>query len=198
MKYFSIKLILSIVSSYWFFNQSIILAQSVELAWSPSDVNNLSHYNIYQSDFNLSDFIFLGWAGEKDSTFVDDAVKREIPYFYAATVVLQDGRESVLSNIVEVVLPDEAKSIVKLTMDQNFPNPFNPTTNINFSLSRPQGVNMKVYDITGREIMILMDHYLHAGEHSIIFDGSNLSNGVYFINIETGGISKTIKTLLLK
>ncbi len=176
----------------------MVVAQSVELSWSPSEETNLSHYHIYRSPFDQSDFVLLGWAGEKDSTFLDEAVQSEIPYYYAATVVLQDGRESAFSNIVKVVIPDDAHSMVGISMDQNYPNPFNAITNINFVLNQSQWINMEVYDVRGRKISTLMNQYLNAGEHRIVFDGNNLNNGVYFINIKAGAIIKTIKIILLK
>jgi hypothetical protein len=84
-------------------------------------------------------------------------------------------------------------------LEQNFPNPFNPTTSIVFSLPEETEVTLKVYSILGQEIATLISNkYLDAGEHEITFDASNLSSGVYFYRMNFGdGTYSTMKKMLL-
>ena len=78
------------------------------------------------------------------------------------------------------------------------PNPFNPVTNISLELAQRGYVQMVVYDITGREIVKLMDGLTSAGSHEIVFDASNLPTGIYFLNTITENSNSTKKLLLLK
>ncbi len=83
---------------------------------------------------------------------------------------------------------------------QNFPNPFNPSTKIRFSLPKEDKVEMKIYDILGREIASLLNENKDAGTYEISFNTSdyNLASGVYILNTKAGKFSKSIKMLLIK
>lgn len=74
----------------------------------------------------------------------------------------------------------------KFDLYQNYPNPFNPETVISYQLSVTSNVTLKVYDILGKEIRTLVDGLQKAGLHTITFDGSGLSSGVYFYRLIAG------------
>lgn len=75
-------------------------------------------------------------------------------------------------------------------LSQNYPNPFNPNTKIKFELPGTSNVKLTVYDITGREIAVLVNGTTQAGRHEVAFDGSNLASGVYFYKMEAAETSK--------
>ena len=81
---------------------------------------------------------------------------------------------------------------------QNYPNPFNPTTSIKFKVKSTTNVKLNIYDITGRELAVLVNEKLSAGEYEYKFDGSKLTSGAYFYKLETGLISEVKKMVLLK
>ncbi|HSW56704.1 MAG TPA: T9SS type A sorting domain-containing protein [Ignavibacteriaceae bacterium] len=83
-------------------------------------------------------------------------------------------------------------------LEQNFPNPFNPTTTISFSIPQGQAVELKVFDILGNEVAKLLNEYREAGEHKVEFDGSTLTSGIYFYQLKAGGFVQTKKLVLLK
>jgi len=85
-----------------------------------------------------------------------------------------------------------------IDISQNFPNPFNPSTIIEYQVSDLSNVSLKVYDILGKEIATLVDREQSAGKYKVSFNGSNLSGGVYFCIIRAGDFSKAIKIILLK
>lgn len=73
---------------------------------------------------------------------------------------------------------------VNFVLNQNFPNPFNPKTTINFQLGKPSSVSIKVYDVLGKEIQTLFNDRLREGNYNIDFYSANLASGVYFYTIE--------------
>ncbi|HOI29001.1 MAG TPA: T9SS type A sorting domain-containing protein [Melioribacteraceae bacterium] len=85
-------------------------------------------------------------------------------------------------------------------LSQNYPNPFNPSTTINFSIDTPGNVELKIYDITGREVAALINQYKPAGNYSYRFNPTelNLSSGVYFYKLSAGEFSSVKKMILMK
>jgi photosystem II stability/assembly factor-like uncharacterized protein len=83
-------------------------------------------------------------------------------------------------------------------LQQNFPNPFNPTTAVSFRLPVASEVKLVVCDILGREISVLVDERKNAGVHQVTFDASGLPSGVYLYRIHAGGFVSTRRMLVLK
>lgn len=81
---------------------------------------------------------------------------------------------------------------------QNYPNPFNPSTAIEFYIPKRSFVSLKIYDIIGREVSIVAGEYKSAGKHSLKFDASKLSSGIYFYTIIAGDFKETKKMVLVK
>jgi hypothetical protein len=99
--------------------------------------------------------------------------------------------ETSMHNIMDV--PDG------YTLVQNYPNPFNPATSITYYLPQKSKVILEVLDITGRTVEILINNVETIGEHTIIFDGSGKSSGIYFYRLRTStGLMQSKKMLLLK
>ncbi|MEX0845353.1 MAG: LamG-like jellyroll fold domain-containing protein, partial [Balneolaceae bacterium] len=86
----------------------------------------------------------------------------------------------------------------KFQLYQNYPNPFNPTTNISFDLPSTAVISLKVYDMTGRLIITLIDGRIPAGSHQITFDASQLASGVYLYELKGAGYSNIKKLTLIK
>ncbi|HSP87839.1 MAG TPA: T9SS type A sorting domain-containing protein, partial [Ignavibacteriaceae bacterium] len=74
----------------------------------------------------------------------------------------------------------------RFSLSQNYPNPFNPSTKINWTTSKFSKQTLKVYDILGNEIAVLIDEEKPAGRFELTFDASNLSSGIYFYKLQTG------------
>jgi hypothetical protein len=83
-------------------------------------------------------------------------------------------------------------------LSQNYPNPFNPTTEISYDIPIAGYVSLRVYDVLGREISVLMNGYSEAGTHRASFNGDELGSGVYFARLDAGGYAQTRKLMLLK
>ncbi|GAB4127434.1 MAG: hypothetical protein Fur0015_01030 [Ignavibacteriales bacterium] len=86
----------------------------------------------------------------------------------------------------------------KFKLFQNYPNPFNPTTKIEFSIPSDNNVEIKVFNVLGMEVATLLNEKRQAGKHSVEFNASNLSSGVYFYKIISGNYSEIKKMILLR
>ena len=86
----------------------------------------------------------------------------------------------------------------KFELDQNFPNPFNPSTVISYQIKARSNVLLKVYDISGKEVTTLVNEKQNAGTYSVTFDGSNLTSGIYFSTISAGKFTFARKMVLIK
>jgi hypothetical protein len=86
----------------------------------------------------------------------------------------------------------------KFQLYQNFPNPFNPTTTIQFALPKKAKVLMTLYDILGREVTTLVSEEREAGIHQVVFDATELSSGIYFYRIQADQFHQTKKLIVVK
>jgi len=81
---------------------------------------------------------------------------------------------------------------------QNYPNPFNPSTKIKFDIVKTGFTSLKVYDIVGKEVQVLVNEKLKPGGYETTFDGAQLTSGVYFYRLSSGEYSETKRMLLVK
>jgi parallel beta-helix repeat protein len=88
--------------------------------------------------------------------------------------------------------------ITDFALFQNYPNPFNPATNIKFQIPKNSFVILKIFDILGREVAVLVNEKLHAGEYEIPFSNDMLISGIYFYRLEAGDFVSTRKMILVK
>ena len=93
---------------------------------------------------------------------------------------------------------DDPQIILSYRLEPAYPNPFNPTTTIQFSIPQTEFVTVKVYNIVGHEITTLINDKLFTGNYSIKWNGRHQPSGLYFVQIESGSFSKTRKMVLIK
>jgi agmatine/peptidylarginine deiminase len=86
----------------------------------------------------------------------------------------------------------------RFTLYQNFPNPFNPVTKIKFDIPKQDNVSLKIYDITGREVLAVINAQMNAGSYSYEWDASKYSSGIYFYKLETKDFTAVKKMILIK
>ena len=86
----------------------------------------------------------------------------------------------------------------EFSLSQNFPNPFNPDTKIQYSVKNKQNVSLKVFDILGKEIATLVNEEKPAGNYEVEFNAEGLVSGIYFYRLRTGTYSSTKKMILLR
>ncbi|MBE2255862.1 MAG: T9SS type A sorting domain-containing protein [Ignavibacteria bacterium] len=109
---------------------------------------------------------------------------------YDITTVRYSQTSNILTNSENI--PDDFQ------LYQNYPNPFNNSTNIKFSIPINSSIKLKLYDLSGRLISILINKELLAGNHIYRFDGEKLSSGIYFIKLESNNFSSIRKIVMIK
>ncbi len=117
------------------------------------------------------------------------------PYFTKGYVDIKSATD--INEDEEIVIPQE------YSLAQNSPNPFNPSTNIQFEIPKAGHIRLMVYNVLGQAVRTLQDKKLQAGKHSVIFDGTDnngmkIASGIYFYKLETEDFSQSKKMILLK
>ncbi len=84
------------------------------------------------------------------------------------------------------------------SLKENYPNPFNPTTTIEYSIGIAGPTKLMVYDVLGREVVKLVDEYRPIGSHKVVLNASNMPSGIYFYRLETSSFTRTQKMILMK
>lgn len=104
------------------------------------------------------------------------------------------GRDSLATGVLNSKEVPEAYAL-----GQNYPNPFNPTTSIKYFLPQKSKVTLEVFDVTGSPVEVLINHIESPGEHTVTFDGSGLSSGIYFYRLKTSiGFMQSKKMVLIR
>lgn len=111
-----------------------------------------------------------------------------------------DGRVLKYSKTTSVAERNSGNLHQRLIIEQNYPNPFNPSTIISYTLPESGRINLKVFDLLGKEVASLLDEYQEAGDHNIEFNTRvyNIPSGIYFYRLQTGKLVQTRKMLLVK
>ncbi|MDI6400400.1 T9SS type A sorting domain-containing protein [Balneolaceae bacterium ANBcel3] len=113
---------------------------------------------------------------------------------------VSDPHEIIVKGVGKVGTDSEINGEIseEILLKQNYPNPFNPYTVIEFYLPESGHITLEVYDITGRRIEVLVDEFKNAGVHSVIFDSSRLSSGVYRYRIQSEEFVRTRMMTFIK
>ncbi|MCC6864911.1 MAG: T9SS type A sorting domain-containing protein [Ignavibacteria bacterium] len=102
-------------------------------------------------------------------------------------------------NTTQTIGIQQISSIVKeFSLSQNYPNPFNPNTKINFSIPKSEYVSLRVYDMLGREVSVLVNGQLSQGEYQADFNAKGLSSGMYYYSLRAGDYVDVKKMVLVK
>jgi len=121
---------------------------------------------------------------------------------FELSVDVIDSQNSTVSDskIVSVSWPAKVSTQIpkNYALEQNYPNPFNPATTIKFALPKTSLVRLVVYDITGREIAVLVNNSLPAGYHSVQWDARNVPSGMYIYRLTAGSFTQTKRMMVIK
>ncbi len=155
-----------------------------------------------QKGIASADFANYRELGPGDSTFIDDSVSLGSTYYYRLSLTTKDStvmqsypimlKDSLITAVAQVNNP------VSFKLLNNYPNPFNPTTVVGYSIPERGWVTLIVYDVLGRRVRTLVSGFENPGTHEVQFDGAGLASGVYFDRLEYDGRVAGGKMILMK
>ncbi len=159
--------------------QNTITSEEWEvMTWDMSGAGHITQWDVVTMIFDFQDGA-VGDGGENFTWYIDDL---EINVDETATSTEDFYTEAPHS----------------FNLYQNYPNPFNPTTQIQFDVPAQSELSVEVYSITGQRVAVLANGTYQAGQHTVSFDASNLSSGVYFYRLNAGSFVQTQKMTLVK
>ena len=173
----------------------------IELTWNKSLDKDFNYFEIYRSESQG----FTPEAGNLIASLTDvmylDNTAGTVKYYYVVAAVDISGNKSEFSNEVSATVTDvqlEDAIPTEYALKQNYPNPFNPTTMIKFGIPEASHVKLAIFDVTGREVELLVSENMAAGTYSVDWNAVNLSTGIYFYRIEAGSFVDVKKMILIK
>lgn len=177
-----------------------IVGYSVSLNWSTATELNNSGFEIQKSidKSNWNAVAFVSGNGTttevQNYSYTDNLTSVTNQTLYYRLKQIDFDGTFTFSNEVEVDLSLPQT----FSMEQNFPNPFNPSTTIKYSIPSSEFVSIKIYDVIGNEIAKLVDIKQDAGKYEVSFNALSLSSGVYLYKIQAGTFVQTKKMILMK
>jgi len=170
----------------------------VKLAWeTATEVNNSGFY--VERSLDGKTFQSLTFVPGKGTTTLKsvysytDNISGKTVYYYRLKQVDNDGTFK-YSNIAQVSL----STVYNFALEQNYPNPFNPTTTIKYTLQVPTRAVLKVFNALGKEVAVLVNKDLPAGNYNTEFNAASLASGMYFYELTTTSGTITRKMLIVK
>lgn len=186
--------------------------------------NGQKQYNIYRADSYETADLPVDYVLIK-SIFVDASITPEyidslnpapcgstninggaVVSRYYITAVDNTAWESVKSDFSSIALSNNPIGVnsndkhipTSFSLSQNYPNPFNPETIINYNVAKNSSVKLVIYDITGKEVRVLVNAEKKAGSYNVVFNGNGLASGIYLYRFIAGDFSSTRKMVLIK
>jgi len=197
--------------------------QPVKISWNKHQLDNseITHYSIWRkvttqgtpqqietviatgaSTYEYIDYDYIVWDGDGRILLFYD-----VRAYYSPSSTYSDpdlaalyGAEYKINqdNKIQYVANNESGDIPAEYGISNFPNPFNPTTVISYQLPENGFVTLKVYDLLGKEVAVLINESKYAGYYNVEFDAGKLTSGIYIYTIQAGNFLQSKKMLLLK
>jgi len=204
------------VSGVHFINQNM---QPITILWNEHPNVNVTQYQIWRKvkykKGTTGPPVLIGTVNRGTNSFVDNdymgtnlgftdwLLFYDVKAYYSIEQTYSDDTYvSIFANgslIMEIKKNnEEILSVVKENSLENYPNPFNPSTMIQYQIIEGGFVSVKVYDNLGREVAVLVNKEQPSGRYSVTFDASKLSSGVYFYTINAKDFNKVKKMILLR
>jgi hypothetical protein len=178
------------------------LKDKIKLEWRT--VTEINNYGFDIERASLSASPLQGWEkiafikgygfsySPKFYSFTDDKISRLTKISYRLKQIDFDGSFTYSDELDFNILPE------RFALEQNYPNPFNPETVIKFQLPSKEFVSLKIYNVLGIEVAVIINEEREAGVHEITFNADGLTSGVYYYTLLAGDFVKTNKMILLK
>ncbi len=183
--------------------------QHPRLVWVTDKTQNVDSLKVYRK-YGSNSFVNIASVGDTtifidNSIITNNLVSGAKAYYYVKAIQQSQNFNSNTVNVNTSTQSLEKKQNnfkngvdYSFCLNQNFPNPFNPETVIKYSLAADSKASIKVYDLLGSEVADLVNETQSTGEHSVKFNGSSLSSGVYLVRMNAGSFSDSRKIVLMK
>lgn len=182
---------------------SIVENKNVKLKWTTATEENNSGFEVERSNVKRqtsNDWIMIGFVNGNGNSNTSQNYSYEDKnlssgkYKYRLKQIDYNGnfRYYNLDNNVIIGIPE------KFSLSQNYPNPFNPKTRIEFALPKDGNTMIKIFDMSGREMMTLINEFRTAGYYTIDLNASNLASGIYYYKLTSGDNSAIKKMVVIK
>ena len=193
------------------FTASVTRDQKIAVEWITQSESNMIGYKIFRSETNIYNVDYVSDLISATNTsmthnykFIDEDAEPMITYNYWLQSYELDGFSNLWGPVSAMVFdapPPELPIITELS--GNYPNPFNPSTSIKFSLSNPAYVNITVYNMKGQKVKTIISEEMDANYHHVVWDGRDkagkpAASGIYFYRMKTGEYDKVKKMLIQK
>ena len=175
-------------------------------SWGTGENFDYATLNLNKNNGNLSSLTRYSFSGNSNDIAKDVAVSNNNTIYvtgYSELVVNNKITNSAISTMMIKDNDREQNSGTtntpeQFSLNQNYPNPFNPSTTIKFSIGINCQVNLVVFDMMGKEVDIIVNNELAAGEYSITYTNKNLSSGIYFYSLSAGSFKDVKKMTIIK
>ncbi|RLC57347.1 MAG: hypothetical protein DRH89_03735, partial [Candidatus Cloacimonadota bacterium] len=176
--------------------QAVVAAPDIDLSWTaPAGNRSLTGYTVYRNNQQI--------VQVTETTYTDEDLENGVYAYYVKA--LYGSYESEASNEVIIELTEANNIIIpeNTALLGNYPNPFNPTTEISFALKDAKKVNLEIFNVRGQKVKTLVNKSMDAGLHQIVWEGlddagKQISSGIYFYKMQAGEYNATRKMIMMK
>ena len=172
---------------------------AVELSWETASETNNARFLLYRNDEVIESIEGAGTTSEPHSyEYIDHTVVPGVSYTYVLADVDYANDEVKHSDLTLTLIVSENDIPQEFTLENNYPNPFNPSTAISYHLKENCDLELSIYDMDGKIVETLVNDNISAGNHTVNWDASGLSSGVYLYRLKTDNFIETKKMVLMK
>jgi len=170
---------------------------AVKIDWATGAETNMTRFVVNRNGAQVASMNATGEA--HTYSYTDESAANGTTYTYELVAVNTDNSTRVLATANATPSMDLAV-VTEYALRQNFPNPFNPSTRIAFDVKEANNVTLTIFNAMGQKVATLLDNAnYNKGRHSVTFDATNLTSGLYFYSVKIGNdFSATKKMLLVK
>lgn len=178
--------------------------EGVAVNWSTASETDNDRFEVSRRELGSDEWMTVGVvagngtsSAQHDYSIVDRSVS-SAGYYYQLAGFDANGNSQVFGSVIVESVTEVVPAVNSYELTGNYPNPFNPTTNIQFSVGETAEITLNVYDVQGRIVAELVNGVVEAGAHEIAFDATGLTSGVYFAQMRGTFGSDVMKMVLMK
>ncbi len=170
---------------------------SLFVVWSTASEKDVDYFRLSRDGQVVHTAAATNHSTGSTYSFLDENLTNGRSYTYSLEVVNLDGTVESWPTVTSATPSIDAAIVTEYALHQNYPNPFNPNTSIVFDVLEENSVDLRVFNTIGQEVATLVDAKMSSGRHTVAFDASNLTSGLYFYTVKIGADFTATKKMLL-